>query len=516
LRPKRQLADFLENAAEGLHQVDSEGVVLWANQAELEMLGYDASEYIGHNIAEFHANQQVISRMLERLKQGETLKDEPARMRCKDGSLKPVLINSNAFFAGAKLVYTRCCTRDATAITEKERIAEELAEANRAKDEFLAMLGHELRNPLTPIVSALSLLRAKDDGSNAEELRVIRRQVDHMVRLLNDLTDAVRMNTSKIQLHKSCVSVADVALTAIEMVSPLILARGHHLESDIPPDLTLFADEMRLCQVMSNLLNNAVKYTPDGGRIWLQARAQDGEIRVSVRDTGRGMSEEVRSRVFESFYQAPQAARRAEGGLGIGLALVDSFVKLHGGSVEAHSAGPNLGSEFVVRLPVGEPGSVPQVSHSNSGNSPYEPTVRQACRIAVIDDNVDAAYSLGEVLNQELHEVRTYGSPDQLLLELEEFRPDVVTMDIGLRGMDGYVLAKSIRARLAGRSCLLIAVTGRGQEEDRRRSAEAGIDVHLLKPANIEELLELIQRHAGFDTRAPAHGDTRKGAGSFL
>jgi signal transduction histidine kinase len=362
--------------------------------------------------------------------------------------------------------------------------------ASRAKDEFLAMLGHELRNPLAPIATAVQLLRG--DCKAGRELEVIERQVKHLTRLVDDLLDVSRITRGKIQLKRSRVEAARIVENAVEMASPLLEQRRHRLTINVPRDgLPLLADDARLAQVVANLVTNAAKYTEPGGSITLSAASEDGLVVIRVRDDGRGIAPEMLSRVFELFVQGQRSPDRAEGGLGLGLALVRSLVELHGGSVEARSEGVGRGSEFIVRLP-------PAAARSEA--VPAEPAPRAAAegnpakRVLVVDDNQDAAELLGEVLRTAGHEVQIAHDGPEALGLLRRFLPQVAVLDIGLPVMDGYELARRLRAapRLARLRC--IAVTGYGQETDRARSRDAGFELHLVKPVDLSTLLQALEQ----------------------
>jgi PAS domain S-box-containing protein len=356
---EQELSDFLENAVEGLHKVGADGTILWANKAELDMLGYSPEEYIGHHITEFHADREAIQRILETLKCGEALYDCPATLRCRDGSVKHVQIHSNVLFENGEFIHTRCFTRDVTdrvrLEAELQERLEELAEVDRRKDEFLAMLGHELRNPLAAIVNAAELMRLSNyDPAHLPRTReIVARQSARMSRLVDDLLDIARINQGKIEIKATAVQLGTIVEQAVELVRPLIDERGHRLTLDLPAGpITLSGDPTRLVQVMGNLLHNAAKYTEPGGNISLSAREEGTDLLLSVRDNGVGLTPELRERIFEAFVQAPDSREQARGGLGIGLTLVRTLVDLHGGSIEALSDGPGRGSEFVVRLPL--------------------------------------------------------------------------------------------------------------------------------------------------------------------
>jgi len=503
-RREMELADFVENAAEGLHRIGADGTILWANRAELEMLGYAREEYVGHPVTDFHVDRAEIDAILERLQAGETLYDHPARLRCKDGSIRDVLIHSNACFEDGKLMYTRCFTRDAServalerAHAERERLLAGLEEASRAKDEFLAMLGHELRNPLSPIVTALQLMRMRGDTGTRREQGIIQRQVDHLVRLVDDLLDVSKVTRGKIELKKEWFEVQDVLTKAVEMASLLLEQRSHRLMVDVQPGLRWKGDPMRLSQVVANLLTNAARYTDVGGEIRMRAAMRaDRGIEIAVRDNGIGIPKEMQPRIFDLFFQGRRGIDRAEGGLGIGLALVKSLVSLHGGTVTARSDGPRRGSEFVICLPaVEEPGAsdgdaVPASTEAAS-------VAVESRRVLLVDDNIDAADMLAHLLQASGHRVKVAYDPVTALRLLDTFAPEVAILDIGLPVMDGYDLAIKLRERLGHDACRFIALTGYGLDADRGRSQAAGFERHLVKPVDPEAVVAAVDARAG-------------------
>lgn len=620
-----ELKDFVENAAEGLHRVSGEGIILWANRAELELLGYTEQQYVGRHIAEFHVDAPVIEAMLEALAAGATLRDQPARLRCADGSIKHVLINSNGCFQNGKFLYTRCLTRDATdrverqqaqdqlrntlinspiatalltgsdhvfriankryadltgsdslvgqrfadalpawhqrgitealdqvfktgqahamdefclrlgseddsservfnihleplrgidgsiegiitsvvdltqqvrdrqqlqnTLHERSELLAQLEETSRAKDEFLAMLGHELRNPLAPIVTALQLMRMRGDTGTEREQAVIQRQVDHLIQLIADLLDISKVTRGLIDLHKEWISVGSVLTKAVEMASPLFEQRSHRLIVDANDQLFVDGDAMRLAQVVSNLLSNAARYTPIGGEIHLSARRDDWEhIVISVRDNGVGIAADMLPKIFDLFFQGARDGGRAEGGLGIGLALVKSFVEKHGGTASVYSDGAGLGSEFTVRLPMA-------LSNTTSHALPKAQALSAApganvpLNIMVVDDNVDAAETLARFLSNVGHHVRVVNCPTAALVYANTFVPDLAILDIGLPVMDGYELAAQLQLKSEWAQCEFVALTGYGQDADRARSKVAGFSKHFVKPIDPQELL---------------------------
>jgi PAS domain S-box-containing protein len=379
---------------------------------------------------------------------------------------------------------------------ELRRRAEELVAADRRKDQFLAMLAHELRNPLAPIRNSVELMRQAEnfDPSFQASREMVERQVKHLARLVDDLLDVSRITHGNIRLRKEGVDLGTILHRAVEANRSLIDARNHRLELRLPAEpVRLEADPTRLEQIFSNLLNNAAKYTMPGGQIWLTAALEEGEAVVRVRDTGIGVPPDVLGRVFEPFVQSDGSLARSEGGLGIGLTLARSLVEMHGGTVEAHSAGLGQGSEFVVRLPARAaipselPGAVPE---------PQPAAPARGVRVLVVEDNVDAAESLAALLRLWNHDVQVVHDGLEALEAAREQRPEVVLLDIGLPGLDGYQVAQRLREDVGLDHALLVAMTGYGQPEDRRRSREAGIHHHFVKPVEPEVLRNLLAAQA--------------------
>jgi signal transduction histidine kinase/CheY-like chemotaxis protein len=377
-------------------------------------------------------------------------------------------------------------------------VEEALREADRRKDEFLAVLAHELRNPLAPLRNALHVLRQNGPvGETFTRMRdMMERQVRQMTRLVEDLLDVSRIGRGKIKLRRERLDLASVVRNARETSQPLIEAGRHELTVALPePPVYVTGDPARLAQVLANLLNNAAKYTPDGGHVWLTTRREGDEAVVRVRDNGAGIAAETLPHVFEMFTQSGRLLDRADGGLGIGLTLVRRLVELHGGSVSAHSDGPGAGSEFVVRLPLapGAPDGRPAEGPESEGDkAPASP----ARRILVVDDNLDSAESLATLLQFAGHDVRVAHDGPGALKAAKEFLPDVVLLDIGMPGMSGYQVARKLREEPELRHVMLVAQTGWGQEEDRHRAKAAGFDYFLIKPIVPRELHGLIARLA--------------------
>jgi PAS domain S-box-containing protein len=374
-------------------------------------------------------------------------------------------------------------------ITEQKKAAESLLEANRSKDEFLAMLGHELRNPLSPIVTALQLLRLRGDGHYGRTLEVVERQVQYLIRLVDDLLDVSRITRGTIQIKQRLLRMQDVVAQAAEIAMPLLEQRRHHLDVRLPAsELRLNGDEGRLAQVVSNLLTNAAKYTDPGGCITVDAHREGDEIVLTVKDTGIGISRDLLPHVFDMFTQERQAADRSRGGLGIGLTIVRNLVELHGGTVRAESEGLGKGSVFTVRLPVAgeEPAAVER-------SSAKHPVARAPKRVLLVDDNEDALELLADVLRDAGHVVMTAKDGPTALDVVKTFHADVAVLDIGLPVMDGYELAGRLRAELGEALPRLIALTGYGQESDRARARKAGFAEHLTKPIEGSRLLGALE-----------------------
>ncbi len=776
--PATDFADFFDHAAVPLHVVGADGTILSANQAELDLLGYAREEYVGRNIAEFHADAPVIRDILARLSAAESISEYEARLRCRDGSIKHVLITSNARFDAGRFVNTRCFTRDITAqkrveelnaqtadyleglmegfvaydrdwrmtymnaagerilgrrrddvlgktwhqafphavgnpvdqmyqrvmrtrsgermeyyyahyrrwleisaspvksggvavyfrdVTDRETLnqvgrtlaaeldlervvqavtdaateasgaqfgaffynvknegeaymlytlsgvareafakfpmprktavfaptfegsgivradditqdarygksgphhgmpqghlpvrsylavpvisrsgevigglffgheqgavfteraerlvagiaaqaaiamdnarlyraeqegAAKLREADRRKDEFLATLAHELRNPLAPIRTGLHLLRITQPGSDsAEQARaMMERQLTHLIRLVDDLLEVSRISRGKIDLRRSPIELAAVVLSAVETTRPAIEAARHRLEISLPAQpLTVEADFVRLAQVLANLLNNAAKYTDPGGRIALSVRGEGGdavtEAVISIRDNGVGIPAELLPRVFDMFAQVDRTLDRAQGGLGIGLALAKSLVEMHSGTIQVESGGPGQGSEFIVRLPATESSARPA-----SGDAPFLAYLKPGSarrRVLVVDDNVDAAQSLGLLLGQMGCEVQVAHGGAAAIEAARLAPPHLVLLDISMPGIDGYTVVRRLKQDLAFRDVPFIAVTGLGREADRDRAREAGFNEHLVKPVSPEALREVLER----------------------
>jgi PAS domain S-box-containing protein len=377
--------------------------------------------------------------------------------------------------------------------TERKHAEEALQEADRRKDEFLAILAHELRNPLAPLLHGLQIMRLEaNDRAAVEQARaMMERQLQHFIRLVDDLLDLSRISRGKIELHEERVELATVVNSALETCDPLVRQSGHELTVTLPDEpVYVDADKTRLAQALCNLLTNAAKYSERGGRIRLTAWRQDGEAVLSVKDTGVGIPPDMLPRVFEMFTQVDRSLEKSQGGLGIGLSLVKRLVELHGGSVEARSEGQGLGSEFLIRLPVVL--SLVHEQEQGGGGDPQQARPMGRLRVLVMDDNVDVADCLARLLRLMGSEVRTAHDGLEGVEAAAAYRPDMILLDIGMPRLNGYDACRRIREQPWGKGIRIVAVTGWGQDEDKRRSQEAGFDRHLVKPVGpvvLEKLL---------------------------
>jgi PAS domain S-box-containing protein len=397
-------------------------------------------------------------------------------LRARDGAARPIddsaapIRDEHGRVVGSVLVF-----RD---ISARKRVEAELRDADRKKDEFLALLAHELRNPLAPIRNGLEIVRRSPAAGEAfARVRgIMERQVAHLVRMVDDLLDVSRISRGKVALKKERVDLAAVARSAVETVEPTVRELGHELTVALPPaPVVADGDPTRLAQAVGNLLTNAVKYTDPGGRIWLTVERQGGEAVVTVRDTGIGIPAEVLPKVFDLFTQGDQSLEKSRGGLGIGLSIVKRLVELHGGTVEAKSEGRGRGSEFVVRLPAVADAPRPVATDGAVGA-----VARRT--VLVVDDNADAAETLGLMLSLMGSEVHTARDGLEAVERAAAVRPDLIFMDLGMPNLNGFDATRRIRSEPWGRAVRIFALTGWGQDEDRRKSHEAGCDGHLVKP----------------------------------
>lgn len=496
------LAAIVESSDDAIISKRLDGRIVSWNRGAERLFGYTADEAVGQQISMIippdRLDEEVM--IIDRLRKGERIEHYETVRVTKDGrqldislTISPVRDASNRIVGASKVA------RD---ITQRRAIEQALRDADRRKDEFLATLAHELRNPLAPIRNSLHILRVTAISDPAvERVRdIMERQVNHMVRLVDDLLEISRITRGKIELRKERVELAAVVGSAVETSKPLIDAAGQELMISIPPEpLTLNADPVRLAQVFANLLNNASKYSDAGGQIWIEAKREGTQAVVSVRDAGIGIPADMLPRVFEMFAQGRDSLPRAQGGLGIGLTLVRSLVHLHGGSVSVVSAGPGHGSEFTVRLELAAAWPKDQRRSLEGRSYPL------ALRVLVVDDNRDAADSLAMMLSLEGADVRVAYDGQSALEGMASFRPDVAVLDLAMADIDGYEVARRIRARPALRDVALIALSGWGNDGMQRESKQAGFDYHLIKPPDSDALRAVLASLASRAQQAQAH-----------
>jgi PAS domain S-box-containing protein len=495
LRAARLLAAIVESSDDAIVSKSLDGIIQSWNAGAERLFGYTAEQAVGRHISLIIPPDRLgeEDHIIASLKAGQRVDHfETVRLRSDGRAVLVSLTISPVKDEAGQVIGASKIARD---ITERKRledslrkVAADLSEADRRKDEFLAILAHELRNPLAPIRNALQTLRLAPDRQTQDHARsVMERQLEQMVRLVDDLLDVSRITRGKLELRKEPVELAVVVKSAVETSHPVIDHMGHTLTVTLPErPIFVDADLTRLAQVFSNLLNNSAKYMDRGGSIRLTAEEQEGEVAVSVKDTGIGIAAaEQLPRIFEMFSQVHGSLERAQGGLGIGLTLVKRLVEMHGGRIEVHSEGLGKGAEFTVRLPVVKAAAPP------SGEK-GEPAAPKSLRILIVDDNRDSADSLAMLLRILDNDSHPAYDGQQGVDLAEEVRPDVILLDIGLPKLNGYDACRRIRARPWAKRVVLIAVTGWGQEEDRRRSREAGFDHHLVKPVDPQELLKLL------------------------
>ena len=482
---------MVEEMKEGAAAVDRSGTIVYCNAYFAQLVNRDRSFLLGSSIWTFVPEES--RDFFEAFEPQSTTRVDRHEvvLRAEGGELVPVVCTVSQLDIGDDEGLFCVMLTD----LRRQRREEELLAESRRKDEFLAMLAHELRNPIAPIRTAAELLRVGGSGGDlhVEAARqVIERQVTHMTRLIDDLLDVSRITRGKIRLELERVDLALVVSRSVETVRPLIDARRHQLTlTQVPGPLIVQADVTRLSQVISNVLNNAAKFTPEGGSIAVKVEASDGAGVVRVRDTGIGIPHGMVSRIFDLFTQGDSTQVRAQGGLGIGLTLVRTLVEMHGGTVEASSPGPGQGSEFVIRVPL-VAGAAGETAEATGHGERKQAGAATRHKILIVDDNVDAAEMLAIYLGEHEHETRTASEGEGALALVDEFKPDVMLIDIGLPGMSGHELARRLRASSRWAHIALVAVTGYGQQRDHAESRAAGFDHHCVKPISPAALLALL------------------------
>jgi PAS domain S-box-containing protein len=486
------LAAIVESSDDAIVSKTLDGIIRSWNAGAERLFGYKAEEVIGRPITLIipPERQDEEQEILARLRNGERIDHfETVRVSKQGRRIDISLTVSPVRDSAGRVIGASKVARD---ITDRKKAEKALLEADRRKDEFITLLAHELRNPLATLRNSVEIVRlAREPNAIAPTLDIMERQLGLMVHLIDDLLDISRINRNKMELRRSRVRLDTVLSNAIETVRPLLESAGHELILSFPPEpVYLDADLTRLAQVFGNLLGNSVKYTGRGGRIWLTAEPGGSEIIVSIRDTGIGIPREALPHIFEMFSQVGRSIERSTGGLGIGLALVKGLVEIHGGTVSAESPGIGLGSTFTVRLPA--LASRPEPTESDSGERALAMR-RPAQRILVADDNRDSTASMALLLKLKGNEVRTAHDGNEAIEVAEAFQPQVILMDVGMPGVNGYEATRRIREQPWGKGITIIALTGWGQEHDKERSREAGCDAHLVKPLNLAELDKLLE-----------------------
>ena len=489
-------AAIVESSNDAIISKSLDGIIQSWNAAAERLFGYTAEQAIGRHISLVIPLERLAEEdeIIANLKAGQRIEHyETERLR-SDGqrvevslTISPIKDDSGNVIGASKIA--RDITDRKRAEGELQRLAADLSDADRRKNEFLATLAHELRNPLAPMTNMLEVLKRADGDTEILKRahETIERQLGQMVRLVDDLLDLNRVTHDRLELRRSEVELSSVIQQAVEVARPLIDAAGHNLIVDLPAEpIFLNADRARLAQMFGNLLNNSSKYTRPNGSISLTAKRIDNEVAVTVKDNGAGIPRDKLNSIFDMFMQVDKTTDRAQGGLGIGLTLVKRLAEMHGGSIEAKSDGEGQGSEFVVRLPVlSKPSVVTQAPTIEPGPSPQR-------RVLIVDDNKDSADSLAMLL--EITGNKTYMAHDgvEAIEAIEKYRPEVVLLDIGLPKLNGHEVCRQVRQQPWGKDIVMIALTGWGQEDDRRKSEEAGFNGHLVKPVDYDRLLELL------------------------
>ena len=472
---------------------------LEVNEAAVRHSGYSREELLGRTPDFWVASEQQ-ERMVRLLHERGQVRDLEVAFRTRAGDLRQLLVNSEVItYDGAPAVLSvshditerkQLEAENRVRRDEAEALAQSLRQANRAKDEFLAMLGHELRNPLGTLTNAVAVLdKMTGDETTRHLLAIVSRQTGHLARLVDDLLDVGRVTTGKIELNMRPVELRALVGRCLDALVQAGRTQRHTVTLE-GVDLHVDADVTRLEQIVNNLLDNALKYTPGSGSVLVETVEEDRQAVLRVRDTGNGIAADLLPRVFDLFVQEPQGLDRSRGGLGIGLALVKRLVDLHGGTVSVWSAGPGQGSEFTVRLPLREQPEAARDAVSRAA-APVPPPRR---RVLVVEDSVDARQSLQMLLELAGHVVETSEDGPSGLAKLDQFRPEVALIDLGLPGIDGYTLARMARDNPQTRAIRLVAVTGYGQAEDRARALAAGFDLHVTKPVDASMLEEMLGR----------------------
>ena len=475
--------------------VDPEGIVTSWNSGAERIKGYSRDEVVGRHFSHFFTEEDIAA--------GKPWEELSNARRSGRAEVEGWRVKKNGQRFWARVVLT-AVNDDAGHLRGFAKVTQDLTERRHAQDlekaaknvnEFIAMLAHELRNPLAPIRTAVQVMaKAPNDADTCEAMRqTIDRQSAQLARIVDDMIDIARITKGSLVIEHQPVELGDVVRRAVETAAPAIEAARHALDLDAPDSgFLVYGDRDRLTQLLSNLLNNAARYTPPGGRISVRVRREDGHAILSVRDTGRGIEPQVMDRIFDMFVQGRSPLERVGGGLGIGLALARRIAELHGGTLHATSEGEGKGSELILRLPLSPVKPAPERERAAA---PARAAVPR--RVLVVDDNVDAAATLELLLKSLGHETRMAHDGVRALDIAREFRPEVILLDIGMPGLDGYEVARRLRAMNHGQNFRIVAITGWGQDDDRTRTKEAGFDVHLVKPVDLRVLSKVLDDRNG-------------------
>ncbi|WP_143393266.1 hybrid sensor histidine kinase/response regulator [Fimbriiglobus ruber] len=487
---RARLAAIVDSSEDAIISKSLDGVIQSWNAGAERLFEYTAGEAVGRSITLIIPAERLDEErsIIARIRQGERVEPFETVRRTKSGRLIDISITVSPVRGGdGNVIAASKVARD---ITERKRADEALREVDRKKDEFIALLAHELRNPLAPIRNGLQVLRMADDRASRDRVReMMDRQLSHMVRLVDDLLDVSRINQNKMELRRSRVLLADVIASAVETARPQIDDAGHDLTVSMPGSpVYLDADLTRLAQVFSNLLTNSAKYTERGGQIWLSTERRGTDVAVTVRDTGIGIPAESLGHIFDMFSQVDRSVERSTGGLGIGLALVKGLVEMHGGTVTVASEGQGKGSAFTVTLPV----LVDRPAFPVASPAAGQAAARPKRHILVVDDNRDGAESLAMMLGLMGNKVGTANDGLAAVEQAEALRPEVILMDVGMPRLNGLEATRRIREQPWGKGITIIAQTGWGQDDDKQRSREAGCDGHLIKPVDLQDLEQLL------------------------
>jgi PAS domain S-box-containing protein len=486
---------FFESVAVGAVQVGKDGRFMRVNDRYCEITGYSREELLtmGPLDVDHPDDREADRERVAKFLAGIGAYRAEKRYLRKDGSVTWVRVAANLLRdANPESFHSAAIVED---ISERKLAEQALQHADRLKDEFIATLAHELRNPLAPMQTAVELLRQSDPEQTQWCHGVIARQLKHLTKLVADLLDISRITSNKLEVHKEPIQLADVVQAAVESTSPILERCDQQLIVTLPAEpLCVDGDLVRLAQVFSNLLSNAAKFSEGRGIVRLTAEAAGPEIQVTVTDTGIGMSEDERARVFDKFFQGSRRPARSFGGLGVGLSLVRQLVELHGGTIEARSAGPDRGSEFVIRLPSISGGAAPTRTSTAVAMAASIATKR----VLIVDDNRDGARAIARLLRTMGHDVATAFEGCVALERAQDFDPDVILLDLGMPGVDGFQVCQRLRAHAwSRRRPRIVALTGWGREGDLARTKRAGFDAHLVKPVDSETLEELLEQYQG-------------------